>query len=950
MVQQAYTLIEGEKTLPVRKDKDVNEMIRQICYNGLKKRGLANKKEYVDRLEEELELIIRKEFSIYFIILWDAIRWCRNNGILVGRGRGSSAGSLVCYVMEITDVDPLEYNLLFWRFLSDWRADWPDIDTDIADRDRKYLKNYLVEKYGEDKVASVTTFIYFSAKSAFKAACRILRVPYSVVNEITKDIPDGATVESLRDPALRDFYLQYKGVYKLTKALDGRLQTVGFHAAATVITDKNISDFVSLESRKLQGEEFRQPVISIPKDDAEELGFIKYDFLALKTLTVVADCIELVKRNYGKLIDLRHIEFTDPDVFKMISSGDTVGVFQCEASASTRVIKDMGIDSFMDLVASNALVRPGAMKVMGKDYVARKRGHARTKFPHQDVEWFLDDTFGLVLYQEQTMLICTELAGLTKEEADKIRKLTAKKKDKAELEPFKNKFIDGAKSKIQIADAEKLWTDIETTAEYQFNKCLAEDTRIDAVRSWIDGPGEYFYWFDISIAEVYEMVKSGVQLEVLGPEYIRQREAGGEKWYSIKDVHDNNVQDIVRVWIDENRYIDSTFNHKHRMSKGWKEARRIHQMDRIATRDGMMTVWKKTWEGKAQTYDLELYDEPHAFYANRIITHNSHSVAYSQLSYITAMLKMYYPAEFMCAILMNEKDNVAMSNYLAECKRMGIPVRIPDVNKSGVDYEVHDGTIYMGLSSIKYISNTLAERLILKRPFVSYEDLSTKITEKDSGLNRRVLDSLDKIGATRFPDHPVDFEACKNNFFEYIGIATFDNAQVTTRMRERLTPLEEYEDRSTAIVVGIAQKIESKNGWTRVDFLDETGSKGFFVDKEHPFQKGRKYILAVVNGGILSHVDLADFTSSNAIVRYLNGEFVEDTHLVAAKLQKTSKGNDKATMLFSHKGRLNSATAWSDVIPMARKCRTGDKVRLRVKSDKKWGNTIIAIAKDNRDE
>lgn len=952
MVQQFYTLYTNEKTLPVREDKDVNAMIRRICERGMKQRGLVGKPEYEARLEEELELITRKEFSVYFIILWDAIKWCRNNGILIGRGRGSAAGSLVCYLMEITDVDPIEYGLLFWRFLSDWRSELPDVDTDIADRDRIRLKKYLEDKYDADKVASVTTFIYFSAKSAIKAACRVLAVPYKESNDVVSDIDH---MDDFRSVKYRDFHEKYTGVYKLAKALDGRLQTVGFHAAATVITNMPITDLTSVESRKLENSDIRQPVISLPKEDAEELGFVKYDFLGLKTLSVVADCCELVKRNHGKLIDLRNMKFDDPLVLKMISDGHTVGVFQAEASASTKVIKDMGVDTFADLVASNALVRPGAWKVMGEDYIAKKRGHKKVTYLEGTKE-FLSETYGEVLYQEQMMLLCTEFAGLTKEEADKIRKLTSKKKSKEELAPFKEKFIAGCLTKTTQAKAEKLWNDIETTAEYQFNKCLAVDTMVTVKYGEI--PNDKIE--KMTVGQLYarmSMVGDRVDFYVLGPEYVKNRDSGGEKWYKIVDVHDNGVRDIYRIWIDENWYIDSTDTHRHRLSKGWKEAYLIHQNDVIMTGGGKQKVWKRTFEGKAQTYDIELADEPHAFYANGIITHNSHSVAYSQLSYITAFLKFYYPAEFMAALLNNEKDTGSVSDYLTECARLNIPVRTPDIHKSGIGYEVKNGEIMMGLANVKFISDTLAGRLIKMRdgkgegcgPFESYVDFKERVMAKGSGLNSRVIDALNKIGATKFYDHHVDESECKVNYYEYLGIVSLDGDSLTPLMKAKLTTFDQYEERSTAIVAGLCKDIVSKNGWTRVDINDGTGTQGFFVGPDHGLEKGHRYVLGLASGKIVGKIDLdAEHSSENPILRYLRGEMNENVWFIAAKAGKTKNGNDRADFLYSYNGRLAACSVYEAGLPMARRIRPGTKVRMQVK-DTKYGPVLEYIEKDERE-
>lgn len=969
MVKQFYTLHTNEKTLPVREDKDVNAMIRRICDRGMKAKGFVGKPEYEARLEEELELILRKEFSVYFIILWDAIKWCRNNGILVGRGRGSAAGSLVCYLMEITDVDPLEYGLLFWRFLSDWRDELPDIDTDIADRDRMRLKKYLEDKYDADKVASVTTFIFFSAKSAIKGACRVLAVPYKESNDIVAGIEE---LDDFRKEQYYEFHNKYPGVYQLAKALDGRLQTVGFHAAATVITNMPITDLTSVESRKLEGTDLRQPVISLPKEDAEDLGFVKYDFLGLKTLSVVADACEHIKRNHNRLINLRDMKFDDPKVLKMISDGHTVGVFQAEASASTKVIKDMGVDTFADLVASNALVRPGAWKVMGEDYIAKKRGEKKVTYLEGTRE-FLEETYGEVLYQEQMLLLCTEFAGLTKEEADKIRKLTSKKKGKEELAPFKEKFIKGCLEKTTQAKAEKLWKDIETTAEYQFNKCLAEDTVVTVKCLRESGwSGEH----EVTVGELYEMMYSDPIYRdnifyVLGPDHVKHREAGGEQWYKIVGVHDNDVKDIYRIWIDESWYIDSTDTHRHRLSKGWKEAYLIHQNDVIMTHAGRQKVWKRTFEGQAQTFDIELAEEPHAFYANGIITHNSHSVAYSQLSYITAFLKYYYPAEFMAALLNNEKDTSSISDYLSECARLEIPVRTPDVHKSGIGYEVKDGEIWMGLGNVKYVSEKLASRLLHMRdsdplpenetenqkkarpckcikhgPFESYTDFSDRIMAQGSGLNSRVIEAMNKVGASRFWDHPIDENECKKNYYEYLGIVSLDGDGLTPLMRRRLTSFEDYVDRSDAIVSGICKDIVSKNNWIRVDLNDGTGTKGFFVGPDHGLEKGKRYILALASGKIVAKLDMDEENHpQHPVLRYLRGDLDDAVYFVYAKAGKTKNGNDRADLLYSAKGKLGSCSVYSDMLPVARRIKPGSKVIIGVE-DTKYGPVLKVFERE----
>ncbi len=941
MVKQAYTLYENLETLPAPEGKDVEALFREICRRGMKKRGLLGIPEYEDRLEEETALIFKKNFPVYFVVLWDIIRYARKEGIPIGHGRGSACGSLVCYVMEITQVDPLEHNLLFWRFLSEWRDGYPDVDTDVADKHRGKLKKYIEDKYGADHVASVATYIYFSPKSAIKAACRVMAVPYKEANDLVKDIE---TLQDFRKVKYKEFHTKYPDVYKLAKGLDGRLSGTGYHAAATIISQQVLTDLTSVETRKLEGEDFRQPVIALDKDDAEEIGFIKYDFLGLKTLSVVDDCVKAIQSNHGRMIDTLQITNDDDKVFAMISEGNTVGVFQAEASASTKVIKEMGIENFTDLVASNALVRPGAWKAFGAEYIARKKGYKKVTYPTPHSEGYLKDTWGFYLFQEQSMLVCTEIAGLSKEDADKIRKLTAHKEDVSKLAPFKEKFLNGAMKQVSQKVAEKLWNDIELTAEYSFNKCLASDTTVEVKFGTTPNTKIETMTVERLYAQM-KLVGDKVDFYLRGPATIGRLDVGAPAWHKVSAVYDAGVNDVWRVWTDSETYIDATSTHKHRLSKNWKEAFRIGQGDQIWTDKGKVKVAGNRYAGQQQTYDIMLETEPHAFYANGFLTSNSHSVAYSKLSYITAWLKYYYPAEFMTALLNNEKDQNSISDYLSECKRLGIEVKTPDVNKSGMGYTTSDNVIYMGLSNIKYISDKLAERLINLRPFLNYSDMSSRIMEKGSGLSSRVIDSLNKVGAAEFKDHPVDRQACKNNYYEYLGIASFDDGLITAEMRTRITALSDYEDKSTAIIVAIVQDIVSKNGWTRADLTDGTGKTGVFLNEGHGLEKGQKYIIALANGSLVGSVNLAD-AKPNAIVNYLRGNMDEGTWIVAAKSRLTKNGNEMGTFLFSHRGSLRACTIFGDKMPMARKFGPGSKVKIAIEPNKKFGDLLKGIKRD----
>lgn len=941
MVEQAYSLPTNLKTLPDPLDKDTVEGLKILVRKGMKYRGLEGKQEYEDRLQEELDVILEKDLSVYFIIVWDIMRFCRKRGHATGFARGSAAGSLICYVLQITEVDPLKYGLLFWRFLDPDRDDTADIDLDFEDSCRQDVKQYLSEKYGVENVCDIATFQFFSAKSAFKAACKVMSVPYAEANDLTKEIEE---LQDLRRSHLKDFHERYPDVFKITEHLIGRISGTGKHASGFIISNEPIAALAPVESRKVKDEESRAPALALDKDDADEVGFVKIDLLGIKMLTVISDTVKRIKANHGKLIDYKSLPEDDMHVYDMLSDGFTVGVFQAEESASTNLIKKMKITSFDDLVVSNALVRAGAWNSFGEEYLARKKGFKPVTYPTPKSKEFLEFSLGLWPFQEQSMLLCSEVAGTTKAEANQIRRLTSKKKSKEELKPYMDKFINGCVANgVKLKEAKWLWNTIETTAEYQFNKCLAEDTRVQVTGS----PDFKIFKMTLTMKELYDRIGSGEQLWVQGPTTLPNeitQNSVEPTWHKIKDVHDNGVQSLYRISIDSKTYIDSTSEHKHMLTR-WVPARLIHQNDLIWTEQGKQKVAGRKYVGQGQTYDLELETEPHAFYANGFMTHNSHSVSYSKLTYVTAWLKYYYPAEFLTSLL-NRADGDSISDYLGECNRLGLEIKTPDVNNSELGYINKGKAIYMGLSNIKFISDKLGERLINLRPIASYEELREKIFTKNSGLSSRVLDALNKVGAAEFDDHPVDREACKTNYYEYLGIASFDEAQVTQEMRTRITSFIDYNEGDTCILTGIVKDIVAKSGWIRVDFTDGTGKAGFFVGPNHGFVKGKKYILVVAKKNITGVIDLEEFSSSNAILKYLNGTMTQGTWFVCGKSRLTKAGNPMGTIVFSHMGKLRYCTVYNDKMSLAKSVKPGDKIKISINETGKWGPVLEGIKLD----
>ena len=467
-----YDIKEHLNLLPVQY-KNPDQELANLAFAGLEEKRLTSSwlgnDIYELRLMEEIEIIRDKKFAPYFLVVSNMINWAKKEGIRVGPGRGSSAGSLLCYLIGITEIDPIEHGLLFFRFINPERNDFPDIDTDIQDSRREEVKDYLVRQYRH--VASIATFLEFTGKGIVRDVARVLNIPLSDVNKILKTVDtwdDFCTSKSTLE-----FREKYPEVEVYGEQLRGRIRGTGIHAAGIVTSKEPIFKHAPLETRSSPGSENRIPVVGVDMEEAERIGLIKIDALGLKTLSVLDDTIKMIEKNHFVKINPLEIDMEDPKVYEMISDGHTKGIFQCEATPYTNLIVKMGVKNLNELAASNALVRPGAMNTIGKEYVARKHGKQAVSYLHQILKPYTEDTYGCILYQEQVMQACVHLGQMSMSEADKVRKIIGKKKDAKEFDIYKERFITGASSYITPNQARDLWHDFEAHAGYSFNKSHA---------------------------------------------------------------------------------------------------------------------------------------------------------------------------------------------------------------------------------------------------------------------------------------------------------------------------------------------------------------------------------------------------------------------------------------------------------------------------------------------
>ena len=456
------------------------QYLQKITFDGFKKRYPNPSDELIDRLEYEFNTIVKMGYVDYFLIVWDYIKFAKDNGITVGPGRGSAAGSVVAYSLDITTIDPIKYDLIFERFLNPDRVSMPDIDVDFSDERRQEVIDYVTEKYGSDKVAQIITFGTMAARAAIKDVGRALDVPYADADRISKMVPAelNMTIDKAlgMNPELKNEYENDDDVKKLidmSRKLEGLPRHASTHAAGVVICGKPVVDYVPLYvSDKGTSTQFTMNTL-------EELGILKMDFLGLRTLTVVENAVNEIKRTHDIDVDIDSLEYDDPKVYEMIAQGKTEGVFQMESGGMKQFMKELKPTHFEDIIAGISLYRPGPMDFIPK-YVRGKNSGEKIQYTSPELEPILKNTYGCIVYQEQVMQIVRDLAGYSLGRSDLVRRAMSKKKTKVMAEERKN-FVYGIEGEVSgcltkgipAKTAEKIFDEMTDFAKYAFNKSHA---------------------------------------------------------------------------------------------------------------------------------------------------------------------------------------------------------------------------------------------------------------------------------------------------------------------------------------------------------------------------------------------------------------------------------------------------------------------------------------------
>jgi DNA polymerase-3 subunit alpha len=589
----------GKLRLPdfkVPEGHTISSYLRHICEENVLRRYGERRADVLQRLDYELGIIEACDYSGYFLIVADFIREARSRGILVGPGRGSATGSIVCYLSGITDVDPLKYDLIFERMLNPERASPPDIDLDFPDDRREEIIEYVRTRYGPDRVSQVVTFSTLGARAAVRDAGRAMGLSQEIVDRTAKAIPFGLSIEEAKrdSPALMELLGEDDTAGRLievAESIEGLTRHVGVHAAAVVISTAPLTDLVPVQKG---GDD---TTTQYAMDPVVDVGLVKMDFLGLATLTIIQKTLDQVRANHGVDIDVHSLPLDDPATYALLAQGDTFAVFQLESEGMRRLLRQFQPRTFDHIISLLALYRPGPMQEADL-FCARRHGRQPVEYLHPDLEPVLEETFGVILYQEQVMRTTTELAAFTMPQAEIIMRAMAKKQE-AKMRQMKPQFLDGCTARgVDSLVAERIFERMEKFSRYGFNK--------------------------------------------------------------------------------------------------------------------------------------------------------SHSTGYALVAYWTAYLKAHYRAEFLAAQLSTiMSDSSEVAKYVTDCRRSGIDVRPPDINRSAVEFRVVDGAVLWGLTAIKNVGGKTAEAIVEEReangPFRGLWDFCRRIPS--ASATRSTIEILIRAGA-----------------------------------------------------------------------------------------------------------------------------------------------------------------------------------------------------------
>lgn len=754
-----YEMTKEEK----EKYESNEDMFDSLIYEGLENKPelLEDYSEdvLVERIERESDTIKFGDVVDYFLILRDIVNWCKGNDILLGGGRGSSAGCLISYLFGIVNTNALKFNLLFERFLNKGRVkvSLPDVDTDVPGEKRPLVKRYMEERFGETQVCSVGTYTTLQIKQAINDVGKIYGASIPTLRRISKMIEDVKTEEDFlrlacRKEEIAQFVNKYPEMMNVVFLLLGQQKAASIHACAMMIFPKEKTMYEWCPVRKVDN----LVVSEWEGGEMDEAGFLKEDILGIEQLDKFTDILTLIEKNTGKKINLyTDIEYDDPEVYRYFANGWLSDIFQFSAKGLSSYTQKMKPKNMDDVIAALSLFRPGPMENgFHMDYIALKNGEKEPEYPI-GAEEILKDTYGLLTTQEQIMNICNQLADFDLVTCDKVRKALGKKKLDVLL-PLKAKFVEGYVSKfgskgVTKESAEHLWDQMEEFAKYSFNKCLSFDTQIltSYGNERID---ELFKQFHESKKSIYvkSMSKNGVFY-----------------FAKVKDIRYSGNRPVCKIKLEDGKQIEATQNHRFPTTNGKIFAEFVLGKT-LYVDDGMLYPKKSkvvsvSLSDSKDVYDIEVDDPNHNFVANDIVTCNSHAAAYAINAYNSLWLKVHYPLEFWSVALSRaSKDD--FPRYINEMNQTeGIEIKPVNINKSdvGIVGDKKSNSVYWALNATQQVGEKAQQQIIEERErngeYFSLEEFVDRHSFKGSSVNKSTVENLIYSGAFDEMDETREF-------------------------------------------------------------------------------------------------------------------------------------------------------------------------------------------------
>lgn len=755
-----------EMTKEEKKKYTSNEdMFDSLIYEGLENKPelLEDYSEdvLVERIERESDVIKYGQVVDYFLILRDIVNWCKKNNILLGGGRGSSSGSLISYLFGLVNTNPLHFSLIFERFLNKGRvlSSLPDIDTDVPGEYRPAVKQYMENRFGASQVCSVGTYTTLQIKQAINDVGKIYGASVPTLRRLTKMIEDVKTEEDFLKLAckrseINQFLNKYPEMMNIVFLLLGQQKAASIHACAMMIFPKEKSMYEWCPVRK-SGDLI---ISEWEGGEMDEAGFLKEDILGIEQLDKFTDILNLIEKNTGRKINLySDIEYDDPEVYRYFANGWLSDIFQFSAKglcAYTQKLKPKNMD---DVVAALSLFRPGPMENgFHMDYIALKNGEKEPEYPI-GAEEILKNTYSVLVYQEQIMNICNQLADFDLVTCDKVRKSLGKKKLDVLL-PLKTKFIEGYVGKfgskgVTEKNAETLWEQMEEFAKYSFNKCLSFSTLV-----YVVGFGE------ITVERLFHAFNN----QECNSFMAKSMKQNGSLYFSkIKDVRYSGNRPVYEISLVDGKKIRTTGNHKFPTTEGKVYAEFLMGKTLFVANDSsnaqMANVISVRFVGNEDVYDIEMEDENHNFVANGIVTCNSHAAAYAINAYNSLWLKVHYPLEFWSVALSRASED-DFPQYVNEMQQTeGTEIKPVNINKSDINIvaDKKDNSIYWAINATKQVGEKAQNQIMEERSkngeYFSLAEFIDRHTFKGSAVNKSVIENLIYSGAFDTMDETREF-------------------------------------------------------------------------------------------------------------------------------------------------------------------------------------------------